>query len=149
MSAKEPTQNPYLFVVGCPRSGTTLLQRMLDAHPDLAVANDSHFILETLADFAPLDPLSGIDLDPALTRDLVEWVRTYRTFGRLGLDDRAVVMRTLAVASDTLSIRQIARSFAQGKAVEKRVALTILALARLGHVASPDGGDTFVLRRVA
>jgi hypothetical protein len=65
------------------------------------------------------------------------------------LAETAAVMRTLAVASDTLSIRQIARSFAQGKAVEKRVALTILALARLGHLSSPDGGQSFVLRGVA
>jgi len=36
--------NPFLFVVGCPRSGTTLLQRMLDSHPRLAVTNDTHFI---------------------------------------------------------------------------------------------------------
>lgn len=34
------TRNPYVFVVGCPRSGTTLLQRMLDAHPRLAVAEE-------------------------------------------------------------------------------------------------------------
>ena len=25
--------NPYVFIVGCARSGTTLLQRMVDAHP--------------------------------------------------------------------------------------------------------------------
>jgi Sulfotransferase family len=31
------SQNPLGFVVGCPRSGTTLLQRMLDAHPSLTV----------------------------------------------------------------------------------------------------------------
>jgi hypothetical protein len=30
-----------------------------------------------------------------------------------------------------------------------RLVLTILALARLGHLASPDGGETFLLRRVA
>ena len=41
-------QNPYVFVVGCPRSGTTLLQRMLDQHPRLAVANDTHFIPKVL-----------------------------------------------------------------------------------------------------
>jgi hypothetical protein len=29
--------NPAFFIVGCPRSGTTLLGRMADAHPDLAV----------------------------------------------------------------------------------------------------------------
>ncbi len=40
--------NPYLFVGGCPRSGTTLLQRMLDHHPELALANDSHFIPRAL-----------------------------------------------------------------------------------------------------
>jgi hypothetical protein len=36
--------NPYLFVVGCPRSGTTLLQRLLDAHPQLAVINETLWI---------------------------------------------------------------------------------------------------------
>ena len=33
--------------------------------------------------------------------------------------------------------------------VEKRVAMSILALARLGHVASNDNGTTFALRRAA
>ena len=32
------------FIVGCPRSGTTLLQRMLDAHPSVAVAPETFFI---------------------------------------------------------------------------------------------------------
>src|SRR5262249_40442614 len=36
--------NPRLFVVGCPRSGTTLLQRMLNSHPQPAVASYTHFI---------------------------------------------------------------------------------------------------------
>lgn len=36
--------DPPVFIVGCPRSGTTLLQRMLDAHPDVAVAPETHFV---------------------------------------------------------------------------------------------------------
>jgi hypothetical protein len=36
--------NPYLFVVGAARSGTTLLQRMLDAHPLLAVVNETYWL---------------------------------------------------------------------------------------------------------
>ncbi|MHB8693350.1 MAG: sulfotransferase family protein [Solirubrobacteraceae bacterium] len=36
--------NPYLFVVGAARSGTTLLQRMLDAHPELAVVNETYWV---------------------------------------------------------------------------------------------------------
>ena len=43
-SHEQPRRSPYVFVIGCPRSGTTLLQRMLDSHPQLAVANDTHFI---------------------------------------------------------------------------------------------------------
>lgn len=65
------------------------------------------------------------------------------------LAETADVMRVLATASEPLSVGQIARTFAQGKAIEKRVALIILALARLGHLSSSDGGGTFVLRRVA
>src|SRR5215472_12391016 len=36
--------NPYLFIVGCPRSGTTLLQRMVNAHPRIAITPETHWI---------------------------------------------------------------------------------------------------------
>jgi sulfotransferase family protein len=36
--------NPYVFIVGCPRSGTTLLQRMVDAHPQIAITPETHWI---------------------------------------------------------------------------------------------------------
>jgi hypothetical protein len=80
---KSLNQNPYLFVVGCPRSGTTLLQRMLDHHPQLAVANDSHFIPRAIEDVTD-------ETDPPLTPDLIDWVRGYHRFGRLALADEAV-----------------------------------------------------------
>jgi len=35
--------NPHLFLVGCPRSGTTLLQSLLAAHPEIASFPESHF----------------------------------------------------------------------------------------------------------
>src|SRR6266545_1616703 len=35
---------PPVFVVGCGRSGTTMLRLMLDAHPELAIPGESHFI---------------------------------------------------------------------------------------------------------
>lgn len=37
-------QDPPVFIVGCGRSGTTLLRLMLDSHPDLAIPGESHFI---------------------------------------------------------------------------------------------------------
>lgn len=39
-----PPDTPF-FVVGCPRSGTTLVREILDGHPRLAVVNESHFIM--------------------------------------------------------------------------------------------------------
>ena len=37
-------QRPAPFVVGVPRSGTTLLRLMLDAHPELTIPPETHFI---------------------------------------------------------------------------------------------------------
>src|SRR3954464_10345335 len=34
----------FPFLVGCPRSGTTLLRAMLDGHSAVAVPGESHFI---------------------------------------------------------------------------------------------------------
>jgi hypothetical protein len=38
------TDYPPLFVVGCGRSGTTMLRLMLDSHPQLAIPGEGHFI---------------------------------------------------------------------------------------------------------
>src|SRR5262249_30247711 len=83
--------NPYVFVVGCPRSGTTLLQRMLDNHPQLAVANDTHFIprcLEKTVPDAIPEMVRGADLK--LTPGLIEAVKSYHRFPRLGLSEETV-----------------------------------------------------------
>lgn len=75
--------NPYVFVVGCPRSGTTLLQRMLDHHPQLAVAYDTHFIPSVIKELAP-------GANPILTPEIVEDVRNFERFDRLGLPEESV-----------------------------------------------------------
>jgi Sulfotransferase family len=36
--------DPHVLIVGCARSGTTLLQRILDAHPEIAVTPSVHWI---------------------------------------------------------------------------------------------------------
>jgi hypothetical protein len=40
---------PVPFIVGVGRSGTTLLRLMLDAHPDLAIPSETHFLASFLA----------------------------------------------------------------------------------------------------
>ena len=73
---------PFVFVVGCPRSGTTLLQRMLNAHPMLAVANDTHFIPRAV------DRI-GLDEALTLTPEHVAFVKDYKRTRRLGLTPEA------------------------------------------------------------
>ena len=78
------SRNPFVFVIGCPRSGTTLLQRMLDNHPQLTVANDTHFITRAIK------KAFRDESDPVLTPELIEQVRAYRRFHRMGLDEADV-----------------------------------------------------------
>jgi len=44
-----------LFVLGCPRSGTTLLQGLLNTHPEITTLTESHFL-----DFGINRPKNGI-----------------------------------------------------------------------------------------
>jgi len=79
----ESQRNPFLFVVGCQRSGTTMLQRMLDAHPLLTVAYDSLFIPRVIKG-------EPIGFDPPMTDAVLHAAQNHPRFGRLGLCDEAV-----------------------------------------------------------
>jgi hypothetical protein len=64
---------------------------MLDSHPQLTVANDTHFIPRALEKSAP-PAIQDIlrEGDVPLTPELVDAVRCYHRFPRLGVDDQAV-----------------------------------------------------------
>jgi hypothetical protein len=114
-------QNGPVIVLGCPRSGTTLLQMMLHSHPRLAIAPETKFLLR-----AYRDRLSFGDLrQPANRRALGEFVVGTQFFGRLGLDCHAVI-REVVDAPPTLGsafgaiLRAYAARFDRPRWGEKR-----------------------------
>src|ERR687887_297180 len=48
MDAASAPQGP-IFIVGCHRSGTTLLRLVLDSHPDVSCGPETRFLTELLA----------------------------------------------------------------------------------------------------
>lgn len=77
-----------IFVLGCPRSGTTMLQLMLHAHPRIAIGPETRFLLpayERRREFGDLD-------DAGNRRALAQWIVGKQTrFRDLGLDAGRVV----------------------------------------------------------
>ncbi len=71
--------NPYVFVVGCPRSGTTLLQRLLDANSELAVINETMWITREARKW------NGVPGEERVPPEIVATLFEYPRFRRLGL----------------------------------------------------------------
>jgi hypothetical protein len=80
-----------VFVLGCPRSGTTLLQVMLHSHPRIAIPPETRFVVAAYRDRERYGDLR----DPAARRAVAEWITTDpRTqFADLGLPAEDVVDR--------------------------------------------------------
>jgi hypothetical protein len=71
--------NPFVFVVGCPRSGTTLLGRMANAHPQLAVIHETRWIVRYF------EKRIGMTAEDMVTPELVPALLGYRQFLELGI----------------------------------------------------------------
>ncbi len=82
-------REPVPFIVGVGRSGTTMLRLMLDAHPDLAIPPETHFVPELI---------EAIDegADPAKA---VEVMQSVRQWGDLHMEP-AEVQRRLEALDD-------------------------------------------------
>ncbi|MFF0574045.1 sulfotransferase family protein [Streptosporangium saharense] len=78
-----------IFIVGCPRSGTTLLQLMLHSHPRIAIPPETRFMVAAYQRRLRFGDLN----DPARRRELAEWVvgRRQSRFHELRLDGEEVV----------------------------------------------------------
>ncbi len=68
---------PFPFIVGCGRSGTTLVRAMADGHPELAVPPESHFVVP----MARRDRSGRFDVGPFLDQ-----LYTYDSFRLWDLD---------------------------------------------------------------
>jgi hypothetical protein len=77
--------NPFVFIVGCPRSGTTLVQRLLNAHPQLAITPESHWIPRLAAKPWALTP------EGLVTPKLVNRLLAHRKFSRLQIGQEQVL----------------------------------------------------------
>ncbi len=68
-------KNPFLFVVGCPRSGTTIFMRMLNAHKQIAIMSEIGWIPERF------ERRDGVTADGLVTHKLIEELAE-RSMGR-------------------------------------------------------------------
>jgi hypothetical protein len=95
---------PFPFVVGCGRSGTTLLRAMVDGHPEMAVPPESHFIV-TLAD-EPFDP-----------RSFLARLSSSERFALWGLDHRALqtALRRSGSSGYADAVRTVFECYAAGQ----------------------------------
>jgi hypothetical protein len=66
--------NPFVFIVGCPRSGTTLLGRMLDAHPEIAIVHEGRFVADWF------ERRRGLTPDGFVTAELIDELLAYPPF---------------------------------------------------------------------
>src|SRR3954447_4058245 len=119
-----PANRP-IFLVGCPRSGTTLLSVMLHAHARIAMPPETRFLLPVYRGRARFGDLR----EPANRRRLARRITAPRKskFRDLGLNRRATV-RAIMAAPPTIGSaagtvwREFARSRGKARWGEKRPA---------------------------
>jgi hypothetical protein len=87
------TSDRPIFVVGCPRSGTTMLSLMIHAHPRLAMPPESRFLIKTWRKREKYGDLSTPEKRMALAKSCV---RTGSKVRDLGLDPDETLQAILA-----------------------------------------------------
>lgn len=112
-----------IFVLGAPRSGTTLMQLMLHAHPRIAIPPETRFTLRAYDERRRFGDLT----EPGKMLELARWMTGGHNFGDLGLDRAAVIDEAVAGAptigsAASVIFRAYARRFGKPRWGDKRPA---------------------------
>ena len=62
INGRELADIPFLFIVGRPRSGTTLLRMLFDAHPNVCIPPESHLIINLYPRYGKISDWSRDDI---------------------------------------------------------------------------------------
>jgi hypothetical protein len=88
VSRRANQEEPAPFIVGVPRSGTTLLRLMLDAHPELAIPPETFFVPRLIR---LCKELEAADAPEALRRSrALELITSHPRWNDLGLEAEAL-----------------------------------------------------------
>ena len=87
---KQASSNPFVFIVGCPRSGTTLLKRIINAHRQIAVVDaEQHWIVRYLRNGSlkkGAGKHTGVAAEGTVTPAFLSSLWDYETFAKLRLN---------------------------------------------------------------
>jgi hypothetical protein len=109
---RPPAPSPLPVIVGCPRSGTSLLAVMLDSHPQLAIPPETSFL-------ASIASAPRASQDPR--RDFFNWVVADRipisNWSDFGLDRDVLWQRLVAIEPFTVTagLRAFYALYAEGQ----------------------------------
>jgi sulfotransferase family protein len=94
---------PPVFIVGCPRSGTTLLRLMLSAHPRIWISSEGAYVRLLRSELSSYGDLSDNDNLRALYQDILPFLEFENFLGtppfdqfadwvkRFGADERSII----------------------------------------------------------
>ncbi|MGH2965668.1 MAG: sulfotransferase family protein [Solirubrobacterales bacterium] len=103
---RDPQRAPAPFVVGIARSGTTLLRLMLDAHPELTIPPETHFLPRLFNHFNRWvkEGVEGVEL----RERAMELITSHPRWGDIDIDPEQV--RSRMAEHDPLTAGDAARS---------------------------------------
>jgi hypothetical protein len=100
-----------IFILGCPRSGTTLVQAMLHSHPRIAIPPENRFVIPAYEERLGFGDLAKRPNRRELGRFIVARRRKFRDFGL----ERRETVRRVAAGPPTLgsALGIVLRSYAE------------------------------------
>ena len=103
-----PCENPAPFIVGSGRSGTNLLRLMLDSHPQIAMAPETHFLPDAIA----LSAEASTDQEKALA--FFNAIRNHQRWEDFGLDEQLLKKKltSLEPFDQTAALRTFYQAYA-------------------------------------
>jgi hypothetical protein len=125
---------PYVFIVGCARSGTTLLERMLNAHPMMAIAPEIHWITNAF----PCRPWNSSRC--LVTTEMLDSLVKHKMFRRLNVS-REDFIRPVSPGYPIKGAKFLIRCFGLYRLVRGKILVgskTFLATRRGGTTLSMD-----------